>query len=375
MVERAWQEAAENNALQQKRHNDDLAKDRETGQKYATQVDKELKPSEDKEATARVERIGAEIAAIANEGSVVTTWGDARFNPFEYRFKLVQDKDINAFSLPGGYIYVYDGLVKSSESDDELAGVLAHEVAHAALRHVATLQREQSRMQSVQIPLVLLAILTGGATAAMNTLQVSSLVGTAVGSGWSVKAEQAADYGGFQYLLKSKYDPTGMLTFMERLAQAEQRKPLGFDLGIYRTHPPSQERAESLMRYMRESNIPIRRSRVAASCRVDVKPHEDGTVRLAFRDKTLIAFSGPDALVRADQSAERMNAYFDSEPELYELQMNPEGRILGRRQPLIELSHDDAVAAKTSVAALTEDTARNVKRAMASLSYRVWSTR
>ncbi|MGV3617828.1 MAG: M48 family metalloprotease [Fimbriimonas sp.] len=386
IVERAWQEKAaadaaseppptEESAQDKKRHEEDLKRDREMGKKYSEQVDKELKETDDKEMIARVQRIANELAQISNETPVKVSWGDKRLNPFEYQFKVVQDKDINAFSLPGGFIYVYDGLVKFAESDDELAGVLAHEVAHASLRHVATLQREQSRLQAIQIPLILVAIFTGGVGAAGGALQATSLVGTAVGSGWSVKAEQAADYAGFQYLAKSKYDPTGMLTFMERLAINERRKPMGFDLGIFRTHPPSRERAESITKFMKDANIPVRRSRVAPSCRVDVKPHEDGTVQLTFGPRTIVALSGADAIDRADRTARRINTFFDSEPDLYELKSEPNGTISGRRQVLIELTHDDAVAAKTTVAQLTEETTLNMKRSMGTLSFRVWNSR
>lgn len=378
LVSRAWAEAEGGESEQdKKRHEEDLKRDRDMGAKYSEQIDKELKVTDDKELIERVQRIGGELAQIANQTPVEVTWGDKRLNPFQYQFKVVQDKDINAFSLPGGFIYVYDGLLKFTESDDELAGVLAHEVAHASLRHVATLQREQSKLQAVQIPLILIAIFTGGASGAATALTAGSLVGTAIGSGWSVKAEQSADYGGFQYLVKSKYDPTGMLTFMERLAIMERRKPIGFvDLGIYRTHPPSRERAESITKFMTDAQLPIRRSRVAPSCRVDVKPHEDGTVQITFGTRTIVALAGTDALDRADQMARRINAFFDSEPDLYEVKAETaQGQIFGRRQVLLELTHDDAVAAKATVPQLTEETSMNLKRAMGTLGFRVWNGR
>jgi hypothetical protein len=373
IVARAWQEQGEAD----KRHLEDLKNDREMGQKYSAEVEKELKLSTDAAMNERIARIGQEIAQVANVTPATVTWGDKRLNPFEYQFRVVEDEDINAFSLPGGFIYVYDGLIKAAESDDELAGVLAHEVAHASFRHVATLQREQSRLQSFQIPLILLAILTGGAGAAGTALGGSSLLSTAISSGWSVRAEQSADYGALQYLLKTKYDPTGLLTFMERLARNERKRPIGGtgDIGIYRTHPPSRERAESITRYMRSAEIPIRRSRVAASCRVEVKPHEDGTVAITFNDRTLVALGGAEALERADRSAQRINAFFDSEPEVFEMRSSPEGQVVGGRQVLLDLAHEDAVANNTTVSALVSDATQNLKRAVASLSYRIWNYR
>lgn len=371
LVEEAWQQADK----EVKRQQEDLKRDTETGKKYSEIVEKELKLSDDQEQIARVQRIGQEMAEIANQTHAEVLWGDKRLNSFTYSFKVVRDKDINAFSLPGGFIYVYDGLINAVESDDELAGVLAHEIAHASFRHVATLQREQSRMQAIQIPLILVAIITGGAGAAGDMLSLSSLVGTAVGSGWSVKAEQAADFGGLQYMMKSKYDPTGLLTFMERMVRDEKRNPRAQDPGIYRTHPPSWARAEAITEEMKRFNLPIRRSRVSPSCRVEVKPHEDGTVAITFNQKPIVALAGADALDRADKSATRINAFFDSEPELFEITTSTDGEILGRKQALIELTHEDAVASNSTVSQLTADAAKNLKSSMGSLSYRIWNYR
>lgn len=369
LVEEAWSQAEKDD----QRHQDDLKRDTEIGKKYSEVVDKELKISDNTDQIERVKRIGDEMAAIANQTHAVATWGDRRMNPFTYTFKVVKDKDINAFSLPGGYIYVYDGLISAVESDDELAGVLSHEIAHAAFRHVATLQREQSKLQAVQIPLLLLAIIAGGANAAGDALTLSSLIGTAVGSGWSVKAEQSADYGGLQYMMKSKYDPTGLLTFMERMVREEKRNGASGDPGIFRTHPPSAERAAAITSEMKSFNLPVRRSRVSPSCRVEVKPHEDGTVAISYLGKPIVALAGPEALDRADKYAVRINAFFDAEPDMYEVSSTQDGDIIGKRQMLIELDHEDAVANKTTVAQLASDTTKNLKWSVANLSFRIWA--
>lgn len=362
----------------EKKHQQDLASDREVGKKYTVEVEKEFEIVNDPVLVGRVQRIGKELAAIANANQVTATWGDKRLNPFDYEFKVVRPKgktdadDVNAFSLPGGYIYVYEGLIKFAESDDELAGVLAHEIAHASFRHVASLQREQKNLNAIQIPLILIAILTKGASAAGPALSGASLLDTALGSGWSVKAEESADYGGFQYLLKSKYDPTGMLTFMERLGAKERRETLGIDLGIFRTHPPGRERAESLIRYMKAADIPIRRSKVATSFRVDTKPSDDGTVQLSFGGKPLVALAGDNALERADKAASRFNEFFDSVPEAFEVRLGSAGEIFGRRRELVTLTPQDAAKANTSVDELQKNTMNRIRTALFNIGYRVW---
>ena len=266
----------------ERQHQQDLKGDEETGKKYAADAEKQYRLSTNKEYQERVQRIGGVIAAIANKTPINVIWGDKRLNPFTYEYKVIQGDDVNAFSIPGGHIYVFEGLVKRVESDDELAGVLAHETTHAEERHVAVLQHEASKIQSFTLPLILLAILTGGASAAVGTLGVTGLYTQAQGSGWSVKAEESADYGGFQYMLKSPYDPTGMLTFMERLARLNQLED-SINWGIYATHPPSRERAETLIDYMNgvqgaDPPEQASRRRTARRCRDTV----GGGVELVF---------------------------------------------------------------------------------------------
>lgn len=355
------------------KHQADLDSDKAAGKKYSEQVEKETKLSKDIEGQKRVQRIGAEIAAVANRTQIIATWGDKRFSPFNYTFKVLEGKDVNAFSLPGGYIYVYDGLLKYIESDDELAGVLAHEVSHASLRHVATLEREYSKMEAIQLPLILVAILAGGNGGA-NALTLGSLLGQATGSGWSLKAEQAADYGGFQYMLKTKYNPTGLLTVMERLARDERNSP-NIDLGIYRNHPPSRERAQSITQDMQAQGIPIRRSLVATSFRCTVKPGDNGLVEVDFSGRKIIAFAGTDALTRADKIMETLNDFFDSSPELYDVQLGPDGWIMARRERLLQLTAEEGDAEKKPVEVVQLETLANLKLAIYRLAYRVWDTR
>ena len=355
-----------------RQHQEDLKHDIEIGDKYAADADKEYKPSENKEYVERVQRIGGSLAEIANNTPIETRWGDKRLNPFPYTFKVVKGDDVNAFSIPGGRVYVFEGLVKEVESDDELAGVLAHEIAHAEQRHVATLQREQSKMQNATLPLVLLAILTGGVSAAASTMGVGSLVMQATGSGWSVKAEESADYGGFQYMRKSPYDPTGMLTFMERLARKNMLAD-SIDWGIYKSHPPSRERAGTLIEEMNAAHVPIRRSRVAASYRTTVKDTVGGGVDLVFGGKTLTTFAGPDAKARGAAAAERVNVFFDASPALFELKSNADGTILGANRPLFRVTPDDSAYRNRTLREVQQETMKAMQLALYTTGGHIWS--
>ncbi len=352
------------------KHQAEIDRDIADGAKYAEQVDKELKPSKNEECAARVQRIGSEVAALANTYAVTVSWGDHRLSPFPYSFKVVEGDDVNAFSLPGGRIYVYEGLVKFAETDDELAGVLAHEVSHAAFRHIATMVTEQSKMEKYTIPLILAAILAGGAEGS-KIAQGASLVNQAFTSGWSLKAETAADLGAVQYLQKSKYNPIGVLTLMERLAYKERMGPR-IDWGIFRTHPPSAERAAALTQSLNTMGVPIRRSLVSTSLRSAIKPGENGHVELWFGVHKLYDFGGTDALERADNAVLACNAFFDALPAVYELRLKDKTTLTGKGRKLLDVVADDVTDTNFTLEQATQNVMTAFRRAVYDTAYRVW---
>jgi len=350
----------------QERHQREIADDIKLGKEVVAQVEKELPASVNTEYLDRVQRIGKEISEIANRTLVKVTWGDPRMNVYPYEFKVLKGDDVNAFSLPGGFIYIYEGAIKFCESDDELAGILAHEVSHASFRHIATLRREQGKFDIINIPLILAAIFSKSPDAG-NLLVGADLLNRAVGSGWGVKAEEAADYGGLQYLLASKYNPVGMLTFMERLAFRDRAQP-SVNYTILQTHPPTAERARAMMSRLREYNIPARRSLVSTSLRANVLPGEEGTVDLWFGKTKLFVFGGSDALTRADAAAGALDQFFDTVPALYELGLRDSTKIVGADRLLIEVAPDDgpnpALKVELAMSAL--------KKLLFDLNYRLW---
>lgn len=347
------------------KHKKEIEDDIKIGREASDRVRKEIPLSENVEYVQKILKIGDSLSAVANRTLVQVTWGDSRLSPFNYEFQVLKGDDVNAFSLPGGFIYIYEGVLKFSESDDEVAGVVAHEIAHASLRHIATLRREQSKFDLVNIPLILAAILSGSSDSG-KILTGTQLLNQAVMSGWSVKAEEAADYAGLQYMLASDYRPVGMLTFMERLAFRDRGSP-NYDFGIYQTHPPSSERARSLIRRLKQYNIPIKRSEVTKSLKSQVLPADDGAVQLKFGKTLLYTFGGTDALVRADQAAAAMDQFFDTVPALYEAELRDE-RLIGGGKTLFEaLPADGNDTAGRMTAALAA-----LKKILFDLNYRLW---
>lgn len=351
------------------KHRKDLEADLALGKEVAQQVEKELKLTDNPQMVERVRRIGNELAEIARQTQVDVTWGDRRLNPFPYTFHVIQGEDVNAFSLPGGFIYVYEGLLKYAETDHELAGVLAHEIAHAAFRHVATLQREQSRLSAITLPLILIGLFSGSEAGA-GISQAANLTNQAIGSGWSVRAEKSADLGGFQYLRSSRFNPTGLLTFMERLA-FDERAEGRIDWGIFRSHPPSRDRVNAILGMFRGAGIPVQRSVSSTTLRALPVEEADGTHTLRLLKRTIAVFRGADAASRAEEAANRLNPLLDRIPAVFDIDSRPGGAVLVKGEVIFRFGESDLAESET-VAGVTDRAVRELKAAAFELQYRVW---
>ena len=345
----------------------DVQDDKKTGKEAADFYDRTMKPTKDTAAQQRVEEIGAKLALIANANTFDLSWGDRRHAEFEYKFKVVDNKDVNAFSLPGGYIYVFQGLIDFVQSDDELAGVLAHEICHASQRHVAWMRKEQAKMAPIQIPLILASIFSGHAEGAIT----GELLGTAFTNGWSVKAETSADYGGVQLVVAGGFDATGMLTFMERLQAKEGG--LNSNLGILRTHPPSKVRADKIEDYMKKNLITIRRSLVSSDFRVSNKVSDKGVNVLYFGKRKLFAIGGDNE--RANSTLKTLNAFFDRVPEMYDVTTGEDGVIFAKNRLLITLTPEDLKANSMDMEQLQNTAAKSLRSCIFSLAYHIWEGR
>jgi Zn-dependent protease with chaperone function len=154
----------------------------------------------------------------------------------KYRWFVVDRAEINAFAAPGGVVVVHSGLIRAADSPDELAGVLAHEVAHAELRHGL-----RAMVQSLGFR-ALLSVALGDLSGGKLEAAVANLTELR----FSRDAEREADADGLQRLVAARIDPRGMVRFFERLDQEGK----GAVPGLLSTHPVSSERLETLRREM-----------------------------------------------------------------------------------------------------------------------------
>jgi predicted Zn-dependent protease len=152
--------------------------------------------------------------------------------------KVIDDPTINAFTLPGGYVYVNTGTILAADEEDQLAGVMAHEIGHAAARHWASTMTKATVLQFAAIPMILVPmsypVYIGVMETYMNGVPLAFLK-------FSRKQEAEADFLGLQYMYKAGYDPDAFVAFFGKVMDQERRNP-GSMAKIFADHPPTGDR-------------------------------------------------------------------------------------------------------------------------------------
>jgi predicted Zn-dependent protease len=153
-----------------------------------------------------------------------------------FTIKVIDSDEINAFALPGGFFYVNSALILAADEEAELAGVMAHEIAHVAARHGTEQASKGELLNFASIPLIFV-----GGPIGYGIQQAASLLVPLTFLKFSRKMEEEADYLGVQYLYKSGYDPSAMVSFFEKLQAKDKAKP-GSVSTLFSTHPPTGDR-------------------------------------------------------------------------------------------------------------------------------------
>jgi len=178
---------------------------------------------------------------VNRTGQLLVRHSDCRV-PFN--IKVVDDDEVNAFALPGGFFYVNTGLILAAEDEAELAGVMAHEIAHVCARHATRNLTRGEITQYASLPLVFL-----GGPVGYALRQVSSIAMPLSFLKFSRDAEREADLLGMEYQYAAGYDPTALVDFFERL-DVEEKETHNFVARAFMTHPMTDDRirrAEGLL--------------------------------------------------------------------------------------------------------------------------------
>lgn len=327
--------------------------DAEIGARAAEEVKKQFKIIEDSPEEPR-------IAAIVERLRPVTEKPHQ-----EYQIHIVESGAINSFAIPGGYLYYTQGLLRAVESEDELAAVTAHEMAHICLNHSRRLMSKDERYQRILGPLVLLSILTDskGLDPGKIALVGNYIVQDALNH-YGREAEMEADHAAVFYLRDSRrYYPVAVLTVIEGLARLESGRPQ-LELGVFQTHPESEKRAQAVLQQLRDLGIPIERRRVIKSLVAEAGPlteddRELGELRLNGHSvfQPAAELDGLSPLSRAERSAETLNALLLANLELLEVQVveaDHEARLEARGETILIISETDASFHHSTPKALAE---------------------
>ena len=209
-----------------------VQQDVEIGKEASQEAEKELDLIRDSESEKYLNELGNRIAKNSK-------------NPgLPYQFKFVNSKEINAFAFPGGYVYVNRGLVEAADNESELAGVIGHEITHAALRHGTNQLSKQLLISATLSMIGGLMGQSGGWKEQLAAMGIS-VFSSGLLLKYSRNAESQADLGGVQAVNASNIDTNGMMTFFQKLEGLRKSEPSKLE-NFFSSHPPPADRVKAV---------------------------------------------------------------------------------------------------------------------------------
>src|ERR1700681_3118671 len=239
------------------------------GKSLAQEVERSAKLVDDPIVSEYVNRVGQHL--VRNSDAKV---------PFT--IKVIDSDVVNAFALPGGFFYVNSGLILRADSEAELAGVMAHEIAHVAARHGTKNATKGELAQLATIPLIMLGPGGWAGYGLYEGLQFAIPMGFLK---FSRDAEREADYLGLEYMYKAGYDPNAFVSFFEKI-EAEERRHPGSIPKVFSTHPPTPERVQKAQEEI-TTILPTRDEYIVSTSEFDIVKSRLGRIenRLKLDDK------------------------------------------------------------------------------------------
>ena len=215
------------------------AQEVQLGKQFSGEIEKEMQMYSDPIVTAYIDQLGQHLANHSQRQNIT------------YHFKVVNTDVVNAFAVPGGYLYVNIGLIRAAENESELAGVIGHEIGHVVGKHGV-------KQMTRQLGLAAVAQLALGEDQSKLKQMVANLAAGGVLMKYSRDAEREADIYAVQEMYDAGIDPEGMATFFEKLLERQRGKPSRL-AQMFSTHPPTTERIAAvrsrIAKLPRKSNL------------------------------------------------------------------------------------------------------------------------
>jgi beta-barrel assembly-enhancing protease len=197
------------------------------GQEYAQQINAQLPIVSDPEINRYVNLLGDQIASRTSRADL------------DWRFYVVDSREVNAFAVPGGYIYVNRGLIERTSKMDELAGVLGHEIGHVVRRHSI---QQMEKAQGANVGVTLACVLTNICNSQVAQAGIN-IAGSAVFARFSRQDELEADQEAVTNTVRAGINPEGIVTMFQKLIQERKTRPSAVE-GWFATHPLEEDRIQ-----------------------------------------------------------------------------------------------------------------------------------
>jgi predicted Zn-dependent protease len=198
------------------------------GRDVGKQLEKQYGIVDDSDLQERVSKIGMKLVSVCDRKDL------------PYSFKVLNSKDVNAMAAPGGFVYIFKGLVDLMPSDDELAGVIGHEIGHVVKRH-SVKQIEKNLLLNVGFIAVF-----GDRGMVLQNLAMNAIM-----AGYSRSDEREADYLGYLHLSKAGYNPYGMMIGLQKLSSLNQN----YQSDLFSDHPEGKERIALVQKYLDHDHV------------------------------------------------------------------------------------------------------------------------
>jgi predicted Zn-dependent protease len=242
-----------------------------------------------------------------------------------FTIKVIDSDVVNAFALPGGFFYVNSGLILHADEESELAGVMAHEIAHVCARHGTKQATKGEIAQLAMIPAMIFIPYTLAGYAIYQGMQFAIPMAFLQ---FTRTDEAEADYLGLQYMYKAGYDPNAFVAFFEKVASDEKKQP-GTIPKIFSTHPPTPERIKASQKEI-ATVLPQRAEYIVTTSEFDVVKHRlqliEANVKVNDKNPNKPALRKKTAQTQAPQPGDTSTTGSDpnSDPDRPTLQRRPD---------------------------------------------------